>query len=39
MNIKGYVDNLIYQNKDNFYSVLSLVTEDFDEGEIEDVNA
>ena len=34
MNIKGYVDNLIYQNKDNFYSVLSLVTEDFDEGEI-----
>ncbi len=34
MNIKGYVDNLIFQNRENFYSVLSLVTEDIEDGEI-----
>lgn len=34
MNIKGYIDNFIFQNSENHYSVLSLVTEDLDEGEI-----
>lgn len=34
MKIKGYIDNFIFQNSDNYYGVFNLITEDFDEGEI-----
>ncbi len=34
MEIKGYIDNFIFQNSDNYYCVFALVTEDFEEGEI-----
>lgn len=34
MDIKGYIDNFIFQNSENYYSVFSLVTEDIEEGEI-----
>lgn len=34
MKIKGYIDNFIFQNSDNYYCVFALVTEDLEEGEI-----
>lgn len=34
MDIKGYIDNFIFQNSENYYTVFSLVTEDIEEGEI-----
>ncbi len=34
MIIKGYIDNFIFRNNENHYSVFALVTEDIEEGEI-----
>lgn len=34
MEIKGYIDNFIFQNSENYYCVFALVTEDFEDGEI-----
>lgn len=34
MKIKGYIDNVIFQNSENYYGVFNLITEDFEEGEI-----
>lgn len=34
MKIKGYIDNFIFQNRENYYCVFAFVTEDLEEGEI-----
>ncbi len=34
MKVKGYIEKIIYQRTDNFYCVFSVVSEDFEDGEM-----